>query len=254
MVLADSHAHLLDDFFEKDFEEVMERAKNIGVEYINNCLELTDNEEIEEGLELTKKYDSIFLSAGVHPFNAKDWNNGLEELLSTFPKDKLIAIGEIGIDPTYDVHLEIQKETFRKQIQIAKRKGLPIIIHCRYSFEEVYQILKEESFPLQGVLHTFSGTWKEAERFLDIGFYISFSGVLTYSKKAKEVALKTPFDRILIETDSPYLAPIPYKGQRNEPSYILRTVEELSRLKGSPIEKTAEITTENFISLFLKEQ
>jgi TatD DNase family protein len=114
--------------------------------------------------------------------------------------------------------------------------------------------LKEESFPLQGVLHTFSGTWKEAERFLDIGFYISFSGVLTYSKKAKEVALKTPFDRILIETDSPYLAPIPYKGQRNEPSYILRTVEELSRLKGSPIEKTAEITTENFISLFLKEQ
>ncbi len=253
MFLTDSHAHLLDPSFENDLEKVMERAKISNIGYINNCIDPLDNNEVEKGLKLIEKYESVFLTAGVHPFDAKNRseNEDIEKILLNFSPERLIAIGETGIDPTYDVSIEIQKNVFRKQIEIAEEKNLPIVIHCRHSFQEILDILKEEKFIIGGELHAFSGTWNEAEKFLDIGFYISFSGVLTYSKKAKDVATKTPFDRILVETDSPYLAPLPYRGQRNEPSYIIRTIEELSRLKGCPIEKIAEITTNNFISLFL---
>lgn len=251
MILTDSHAHLLDPSFENDLENVLERAKTCKIGFINNCIDSTDKNEIEKGLELAKKYENILLSAGLHPFDAKSWNEEIESILIPLSSDKLVAIGEIGIDPTYDVPIEEQREVFRKQLEIAKRKKLPVVIHCRHSFKEIYEIIVEEKFLLGGVLHTFSGKWDDAEKFLDIGFYISFSGVLTYSKKAKDVATKAPWDRILVETDSPYLSPLPYKGQRNEPCFIVRTIEELSRLKGCSIEKAAEITTNNFISLFL---
>ncbi len=251
MVLTDSHAHLLDKSFENDLEEVMERARISKIGYVNNCIDITDRKEIEGSIELTNKYANVLLSAGVHPFVAGSWNEEIEKSLISFNPDKLTALGEIGIDPTYDVPIESQKNAFKNQINIAKEKNLPIVIHCRHWFNEVYKILKEEKFFIGGVLHTFSGTWEDAVKFLDLGFYLSFSGVLTYSKKAKDVAIKAPFDRILVETDSPYLPPLPYKGQRNEPSYIIRTVEELSRLKGCSVEKTAEITTTNFISIFL---
>lgn len=251
MILTDSHAHLLDESFEKDLEEVMERARISNVEYINNCINIKDNKEMEGGIELTNKYTNVFLSAGLHPFEAESWCEEIEKKILSFTSDRLIAIGEIGIDPTYNVPIESQSEVFRNQIDIAKKRNLPIVIHCRHGFNEVYKILKEEKFFIGGILHTFSGTWENAVKFLDLGFYLSFSGVLTYSKRAKEAALKAPLDRIIIETDSPYLPPLPYKGQRNEPSYIVRTVEELSRLKGCSIEKTADITTNNFISVFL---
>ncbi len=253
MLLTDSHAHLLEPSFKDDLEEVLERASNSNVEYIINCVDLTDKNEIEESLIITKKYENILLSAGVHPFDSKSWGKEIEEILLNFPLERLVAIGEIGIDPTYDVPVDIQKDVFRKQIEIAMEKKLPVIIHCRQSFKDILQILKEEKFFTGGILHTFSGTWNEAEKFLELGFHISFSGVLTYSKKAKEVATKTPFDKILVETDSPYLAPLPYKGMRNEPSFIIRTYEELSRLKGCSIESSAEIIRKNFISLFLNE-
>lgn len=251
MILTDSHAHLLDRSFEKDLEKVMKRAHISNVGYINNCIDITDNEEIEKSLKLTDKYENVLLSTGVHPFDAGIWGEEIEKKLLSFTSDKLVAIGEIGIDPTYDVPIESQKEVFRNQIDIAKRKNLPVVIHCRQRFNEVYEILKEEKFFVGGILHTFSGTWENAVKFLDLGFYLSFSGVLTYSKRAREVAVKAPLDRIVVETDSPYLPPLPYKGQRNEPSYIVRTVEELSRLKGCSIEKAADITTNNFISIFL---
>ncbi len=251
MILTDSHAHLLDKSFEKDLEEVMERAKISNVGYINNCVDITDDKEIEKGIELTNKYANVLLSIGVHPYDAESWSEKIEKKLLSFSSDRLTAIGEIGIDPTYDVPIESQKRVFKYQTDIAKKRNLPIVIHCRHLFNEVYEILKEEKFLIGGILHTFSGTWESAVKFLDLGFYISFSGVLTYSKKAKDVATKAPFDRIIVETDSPYLPPLPYKGQRNEPSYIIRTIEELSRLKGCSIEKTAEITTNNFISIFL---
>lgn len=252
MILTDSHAHLLDPSFEKDLEEVMERAKISNLHYINNCIDSSDEDEMKMGIELSGKYENIFLSAGVHPFNAEKWDENSGKVLLDFPSEKLIAIGEIGIDSTYSVPIETQKNVFRLQIEIAKEKDLPVVIHCRHSFNEVYKILIEEKFDRGGVLHTFSGTWNDAERFLELGFYISFSGVLTYSKKAKEVALKTPFDRILLETDSPYLAPLPYKGKRNEPSFIIRTFEELSLIKSCSLEETAERVAKNFISLFLK--
>lgn len=251
-MLTDSHAHLLDPSFETDLEEVIERAKSSNIEYINNCVDSSDENEVEEGIELSKKYENIFLSVGLHPFDAEKWNNSMEKILLDFPSDKLIAIGEIGIDSTYNVPVEIQKNVFRQQIKIAMDRKLPIVIHCRHSFNEIYQILIEEKFDQSGVLHTFSGTWNDAEKFLKLGFYISFSGVLTYSKKAKDVALKTPFDRILLETDSPYLAPLPYRGKRNEPSFIIRVFEELSRIKNCPLEETEERVSKNFISLFLR--
>lgn len=251
-MLTDSHAHLLDPSFETDLEEVIERAKSLNIEYINNCVDSSDGNEVEEGIVLSKKYENIFLSVGLHPFDAEKWNNSMEKILIDFPSDKLIAIGEIGIDPTYNVPVEIQKNVFRQQIKIAMDRKLPIVIHCRHSFNEIYQILIEEKFDQPGVLHTFSGTWNDAEKFLKLGFYISFSGVLTYSKKAKDVALKTPFDRILLETDSPYLAPLPYRGKRNEPSFIISVFEELSRIKNCPLEETEERVSKNFISLFLR--
>lgn len=251
-MLTDSHAHLLDPSFETDLEEVIERAKSSNIEYINNCVDSSDGNEVEEGIVLSKKYENIFLSVGLHPFDAEKWNNSMEKILIDFPSDKLIAIGEIGIDPTYNVPVEIQKNVFRQQIKIAMDRKLPIVIHCRHSFNEIYQILIEEKFDQPGVLHTFSGTWNDAEKFLKLGFYISFSGVLTYSKKAKDVALKTPFDRILLETDSPYLAPLPYRGKRNEPSFIISVFEELSRIKNCPLEETEERVSKNFISLFLR--
>lgn len=251
MILTDSHAHLLDPSFEKDLENVMERAKTCKIRFINNCIDSTDKNEIEKGLELAKKYENILLSVGVHPFDAKNRKEEIASILIPLSSDKLVAIGEIGIDSTYDVSIEEQKEVFRKQLEIAKRKKLPVVIHCRHSFKEIYEIIMEEKFLLGGVLHAFSGKWDEAKKFLDIGFYISFSGVLTYSKKAKDVATKVPLERILVETDSPYLTPLPYKGQRNEPSFIVKTIEELSRLKGCSIEESAEVTTNNFISLFL---
>ncbi|MGQ9618878.1 MAG: TatD family hydrolase [Candidatus Aminicenantia bacterium] len=251
MILTDSHTHLFDPAFNEDLEKVLERAKITNLKYILNCVDASDREEIKKGAGLSEKYDSIFISSGVHPYEAEKWNEDIREILLSFPSNKFLSIGEIGLDPTYEVPLELQKYVFIEQVEIAKKLEIPIIIHCRHSFKEIFAILNALDFPYGGILHTFSGTFEEAKKFIEIGFYISFSGVVTYSKKAKEVVKKVPLERILIETDSPYLAPLPYKGARNEPSYIIRTAEEISKLKEISLEEAANKTTENFISLFL---
>ncbi len=250
MVLADSHAHLLEVIFDNDREKVIERAKNSNVEYILNCIDASNTEEMERGFELAKKFDNIFLCVGLHPFQTQQWNDKIKNFILSNSK-KFVAIGEIGLDVTFDVPMEIQKIAFRSQLELAKELELPVVIHCRRCFREVHKIVEEVGIT-RGVLHTFSGTINEAEEFLKTGFYISFSGALTYSKKAKEVARRVDLERILLETDSPYLSPLPYKGARNEPSYIVRTAEELSRVKDCPLEEVATNTTTNFINLFIK--
>ncbi|GAB6259645.1 TatD family hydrolase [Peribacillus sp. N1] len=252
-MLFDTHVHVNAEQFNEDLEEVIERAKEAGV---NNMVVVGfDRPTIIRAMELIEAYDFMYAAIGWHPVDAIDMTEEdlqwIEEL-SNHPK--VVAIGEMGLDYHWDKSpKDVQMEVFRKQIRLAKKVGLPIIIHNREATADIVNILKEEEASrVGGIMHCFSGSAETALECINMNFYISLGGPVTFknAKKPKEVAAAVPLDRLLIETDCPYLAPHPYRGKRNEPSYVKLVAEQIAEIKQLTIEEVSQVTTENAKKLF----
>jgi TatD DNase family protein len=252
-MLFDTHVHLNAEQFEDDLSEVIERATRAGVERM--VVVGFDRPTIEKAMELVKTYDFIYASIGWHPVDAIDMTDEdlvwIEEL-SSHPK--VVALGEMGLDYYWDKSpKDIQQEVFRKQIRLAKKVKLPIIIHNREATADLVTILKEEgAHEVGGIMHCFSGSVEVAKECMEMNFYISLGGPVTFknAKKPKEVAKEVPLDKLLIETDCPYLAPHPYRGKRNEPAYVRLVAEQIAELKGISLADVAKKTTENAKKIF----
>lgn len=249
-MLIDSHCH-------PDFPELFERLPEVWANMQTNdvagalCIgvKLEDFPQVQK---VARAQPTFFASVGVHPECTDVEEPDEAALLARAKDEKVIAIGETGLDYHWHANRpEWQRARFRTHIRAAKSAGLPLVIHTRKAAEDTLAILKEEGAQ-SGIFHCFSENWAVARQALDLGFYISFSGIVTFknAKEVKEVAQKTPIDRILVETDAPYLAPVPFRGKPNEPAYVRHTAEEIARLRGVPFEEIAQATTENFWTLF----
>lgn len=249
----DTHVHLNADQYDEDLNEVIDRALE------NNVTKMVvigfDRKTIQRAIELAEKYEFIYAVVGWHPVDAIDCTKEdlqwIEELAA---HEKVVAIGETGLDYYWDKSpKEVQQEVFRKQIRLAKKVKLPIIIHNRDATEDVLRILKEEDAQeVGGVMHCFGGSVETARESIAMNFMISLGGPVTFknAKKPKEVAEAIELEHLLIETDAPYLAPHPYRGKRNEPSYVPLVAEEIARLKGISVEEVAKATTRNAEQFF----
>lgn len=258
MMYTDSHAHLDHSRFEEDREDVLERAARAGVDRVLTigCLG-RDPETAGEVLTLLSRQEGLLAAFGVHPHDACFYDPALaaqlEQLMS---HPAVVGWGEIGLDYFYDhAPREVQKKVFREQLQRARRLGVPVIIHSRDAEEDTCRILEEEfsgNGAPAGVMHCFAAGRETARRCIELGFYISFSGMLTFKRSddLREIAAAVPLERLLIETDSPYLAPVPFRGKRNEPAYVIRVAETLAQLRGVTPMELADLTSENFNRLF----
>jgi TatD DNase family protein len=253
-LLFDSHAHLNDPKFDEDREEVIRRAREeFGVSRILNVG--YNRETIRSSLALADKYEFIYTSVGWHPHDAKDCTDeDLEWIESLTRHPKVVALGEMGLDYYWDNSpRDVQEEVFRKQISIARRTGLPIIIHDRDAHEDVVRILKEErADEVGGVMHCFGGDLSIMEECLSLNFMIGLGGPVTFKNAVlpKEIAARVPLDRLLIETDCPYLAPHPFRGKRNETGYVRFVAQQIAHIRGLTLEELAEITAQNAMRLF----
>jgi len=253
----DSHAHLEGSEFDPDREAVIQRAIEAGVEIIV-CV--GDGEVAADShaaaFRIAEQYPFIYTTVGVHPHEARLLDDNLyAKLMDLSQHPKVIAWGEIGLDYHYDNSpRDVQREAFRKQLRMARERGLPVSIHTREAEADTLAILGDEckGSGLGGVIHCFTGTRAFAEAAVELGFYISFSGVITFKKveALRETARSIPVDRILIETDSPFLAPIPYRGRRNEPAYVIETARVIGDLRGIESGELGRQTSENFKRLF----
>lgn len=248
MELFDTHAHLDFPRFDKDRDEVIKRAYNKGVKTIVNIgSNMTTS---RNSVELSRRYENIYAAIGVHPHDADTFNLNVSKKLNKLAdNDKVVAIGEIGLDFHYDNSpREKQKQSFRAQLRLAKKLDLPVVIHTRDADKETLNILKEEKAKeLGGIMHCFASDKKMAKEILDLGFYIAFGGLITFKNLSdlRDVVKEVPLDRLLIETDSPYLTPEPHRGKRNEPAYVKFVAEKIAEIKGIAVEEVAKITTEN---------
>ncbi len=248
----DTHAHLDDPRFQKDFAEVCERAKRSGITRILNVgFDLASS---KRSVQLAEDYEFIFAAIGVHPHDAAETSLETWDKLKQLAKmPKVIAWGEIGLDYYRDLSpREKQKEVFIQQIKCANQVGLPIIIHNRDAHEDVMRIVQEHPPQHGGVFHCYSGSWEMAKVLLTQGFYLSFAGPLTYknARHTVEVAKNIPLDRFIVETDSPYLTPEPHRGKRNEPAYVKNVVARMAELKELPLERIAALAMDNAQRLF----
>ncbi|MBD2866020.1 TatD family hydrolase [Paenibacillus oceani] len=252
-MLTDTHTHMNASQFDEDRDQVIERAREQGVSRMINIG--FNRETIPTSLELTERYDFIYTAVGWHPTDAIDMKpedlDWIEQLCS---RDKVVAIGEIGLDYYWDTSpKEVQHRVFREQIRLARKLGMPIVIHNRDAHHDVVQLLREEKAEdVGGVMHCFSGSWETAKLCLDMNFYISFGGPITYknAKHPKEVLAQVPLDRLLVETDAPYLTPHPFRGKRNETGYVKLVAEAAADILGISFEELARITSENATRLF----
>ncbi len=250
----DSHCHL--DFPElaANYPEIRQRMSDNRV---NLALCVSVNLPDWPGLmQLVEAHDELWASVGVHPDYEDTVEPTVEDLVSRSQHDKVVAIGETGLD-YYRLQgdLEWQRERFRTHIRASRQTGLPLIIHTRSASFDTISIMREEGADIAGgVMHCFTESWDVARAALDLNFYISFSGIVTFKSAAdlQEVAKKVPLDRILIETDSPYLAPVPYRGKRNDPSYVVHVAEKIANLRGVTLDAIEKQTTANFLKLFSK--
>ena len=256
-MLIDSHCHLdrLDlKPYQNDFSCFMQEVKNSHIEHLL-CIAI-DLEAYPAMLELVENYPQISVSVGVHPNVHEGQEPTVDELIALGSIDKVVAIGETGLDyfrSTGDLNWQHQR--FRNHINAAKTLKKPLIIHTREAKQDTLRILKEENAQeVGGIIHCFTEDWEFAEQALDLNFYISFSGIVTFNsaKEIQEVAKKVPADRFLIETDSPYLAPVPHRGRPNYPTYVRFVAEQIAKLRGVSVEEVAELSTANFYRLFNK--
>ncbi len=252
-MLFDTHAHFNDAQFDNDRIEAIERAKKNGVEYIITVS--SDIASSVENVSLAQNHDIFYAAIGVHPHNVIDLNNNIISALTDFSSyQKVVAIGEIGLDYFYDNSpREAQKIWFSKQISLAHNVKLPIIVHDRDAHEDTMNILKsEKASEVGGVLHCYTGSVEMARELLNMGFMISFAGPVTFknANRLLDVVKYVPDDMLLIETDCPYLAPEPYRGKRNESAYVKLTAEKIAKLRGKSFDYIAEKTTSNAKRLF----
>lgn len=253
--MIDTHAHLNDPKFAGDLDDVLARAKKAGVERIVVCG--YDLPSSRTAVEMAERYESVYASVGVHPHDASHFDDHtLTELKELSRCSKVIAIGETGLDFHYNFSpREAQNEAFKAHVALAGELGLPIIVHSRESNFEALQVLRETTANIWGcVFHCFSGDEHFAREVLGMGFYIGIGGPITYkaSEKLRKVVEMCPCDRLLLETDCPYLAPVPHRGKRNEPAYVRYVLEEVARVKGITFEELEEITTANARELFTR--
>lgn len=255
-VLVDSHAHIGARAFNKDRNEVVERARKAGVAAIVDVG--SDLESSETAIALTQQYEEVYAVVGFHPHNAAGMANGdVDKLAGLAAEPKVVAIGEIGLDFYRNLSpQDDQVDALERQLALAEELGLPVVIHSRNAHEEVLGILTRWAGrsrldrPL-GVLHCFSGDTSLAEKYVDMGFFISIAGPVTYrNSHAPEIARNVPLEKLVIETDCPYLAPEPYRGKRNEPSYVSLVADRIGQIRGMPREAVAEQTVENALRLF----
>ncbi|MBM7855176.1 TatD DNase family protein [Desulfohalotomaculum tongense] len=253
MNLIDSHAHIDDERFDEDREQVIERARQNGLSKIINIGH--DLESSRRSVQLAEKYRFIYAAVGVHPHDAKDVpGDYLEQLKEMSRQDKVLSIGEIGLDYYYDLSpREVQKKVFIEQLNLAKELNLPVVIHLRDAYGDFLDIMRVEGLePITGVMHCYSGSWEVAKECLNMGFYISFAGPVTFknAQKVREVAARVPLERLLVETDCPYLTPVPHRGKRNEPAYVKYVAEQLAALKGITLEELSQSVCRNAEKLF----
>ncbi len=252
-MLFDTHAHLDSPKFNDDREAMIERARENGVHYIVNVG--FNRETIPTTIALAEQYEWIYAAVGWHPQDAITMQEGdLAWIESLTSHPKVVAIGEIGLDYYWDTSpKDVQQHVFREQIRLARRLKLPIIIHNREAHQDVVTILQEEkAAEVGGIMHCYSGSWETAKQCLDMNFHISFGGPVTFknAKQPKEVLAQVPLDRLLIETDCPYLTPHPYRGKRNETAYVRYVAEAAAEIKGLSVEELASITAQNASKLF----
>ncbi len=255
LALIDTHAHIQSKEFANDVAEVIQRARDAGVEKIivvGGAGELASN---HAALQLAESFTGLYATIGMHPHDAKEVSEedlkGLRELMGNA---KVVAIGETGLDFYYNHSpRQIQIDLFRRFIHMARETGLPLVVHNREAHQEVAELLQQEGKEkIRGVLHCFTGDYEAAKRFLDMGFYLSFGGIITFKNadSLRDVVRKLPLNRVLVETDSPYLAPVPHRGKRNEPAFVGLVAETMARVLGIPLAELGQATTQNARDLF----
>lgn len=252
-MLIDSHVHLDDKRFDKDRHELIQSLKDNGVELVINIG--ADLRSSINSVRLAEKYENIYATVGVHPHSAKDVDTETIKKLKELTKEKkVVAIGEIGLDFYYDNSpRELQRKWFKEQLKLAKEVDLPVVIHSRDAAQETFDILKEaQDGKLEGVMHCYSGSLEMAKEYIKLGFYISIAGPVTFknARVVREVAKGIPLDKLLIETDCPYLTPAPHRGKRNQPKNVRYVAEKIAEIKNIPVEKLAKETKKNTKNLF----
>ena len=259
MTLIDSHCHIDGDAFDADRDEIVQRAKDAGVAaMLTSGTGDPHSDDFRKAVAVAEKYDNVFASVGVHPHDAKLYDDAAESHLIDLVKssNKVIAWGEIGLDFYYDHSpRDVQQDVFRRQVKTARDLGLPIIVHSRDADEETVEVLKDECSGGEfhgGIMHCFGGTPRMAEELMDLGFLISFAGNVTFKKaeNLRDAARVVPPEKLLVETDCPFLTPEPLRGKRNEPAYVEHTARFLAGLYGVDLETLADATTRNFLDFF----
>jgi TatD DNase family protein len=254
----DSHCHLAGREFSADLPDVVQRALTGGVKGVLCILSDGDADEDLAATRLRTLWPAARFATGIHPHNAGAHAGRVEQAIDAIERrvheHQAVAIGEIGLDYHYDFSpREVQQEVFRAQISLAKRMSLPVIVHTREATDDTLRLLAEErAGNLRGVFHCFSGDELMARAVLSLGFYLSFAGIVTFPKaeSLRQAARKAPTDRLLVETDAPYLAPVPHRGKRNEPAFVGRIVERIAEVRGTSVDDLAVATTANFAALF----
>jgi TatD DNase family protein len=261
-MFVDSHAHLEGNRYDADREQVIARARETDIETIVAIGNGDGPVNFDCGILLAEKYEFIYATIGIHPHEAKLADQtAFDRMEQLARRPKVIAWGEIGLDYYYDHSpRELQQQVFVKQMELARAAKLPIVIHCRPSdnsenaWDDCLRLISEQWVPsgLGGVMHCFTGNTEQAKRSLDMGFMISFAGNVTFPKaqQIRDAARMVPMDRMLIETDSPFLAPIPYRGKRNEPMFVKEVARQIGELRGFPVEEIGMQTTQNFQRFF----
>ena len=257
--MIDSHCHIAGDEFRGDLEDVVQRATDAGVSGSLVILAAETDAECARASEVVAAWPGVRLAFGVHPHTASRGGGEVGQaarLVEERIRDATLAraVGEIGLDYHYDLSpRDVQQRVFREQIGLARRLGLPVVLHTREATEDTFRILEEESAAeVGGVFHCFTGDRAMARQAIDAGFYLSLSGIVTFPRATElhEVAKMVPLDRLLVETDSPYLAPVPHRGSRNEPSHVVHVADAVARLRGTTTEAVGQATQDNFDRLF----
>ena len=255
-MLIDSHCHLGSEEFDQCLSDVMNRARSADVRYVLNAGGRF--EDLNKQLQISAQYKNVYTVTGVHPHDASVYADvKISDVLKNTRFPAVVAIGECGLDYFYDFSpRDVQIKVFRKMIASAQESGLPLVVHTRQADADMCDILRQsmrqKSF--SGVIHCYSSGWEVAQTALEIGFYISASGMITFknSTALREAFVQIPLDRLLVETDAPYLAPVPFRGQINEPSFVVQTAKCLADIKNVDFQKISAITTKNFLKLFPK--